>query len=123
MVMSCLVTRTSITWLTSFPQGANHRYHCNCAEINAGAITISLGWATVDKDSKGQNKIKLPAGSAIPACGVVDRKTQKTGWLNPCSATEWPCCRDHPELDKVKMYTRGLETAEHADAAAVPRSA
>lgn len=106
----------------SIVQEANHRYYGNCAEMNAAALAVKKKWATTYTDSEGQTKIKLPAGSAISAYGIVDRKTQRTGWLHPCSydAEEgFPGCEDHLELDKVKIFTRDLESAEHTDDAAV----
>lgn len=100
-------------------QDANHRYFGNCAEMNAGAIAVNIQWATMGQEN-GKNKIKLPAGSSISAYGIIDKKTQATGWMHPCSASEWPGCSDYLELDKVNIYSRGLELAK--DAAVIPAS-
>jgi len=85
-------------------QNANHRYYGNCAEMNAIAIAVNRGWATVSASGA----ISLPAGSSISAYGIKD-KNGGVGWLKPCDAKDgYPGCSNHIP-STVKVVTRDVD--------------
>jgi len=71
--------------------------------MNALAIAVNLGWATFSN-----NRLVLPAGSAITAYGVRNAQTGAVGVLRPCDATpEFQGCSTLlPTAANLKIVTR-----------------